>query len=184
MVVSSNSLWPLSPAKASFLCYISNFKNSVLRLLVLSISRWNNLLCRNRVHCGIYFLFNLTAFSSELEQVLKDGNWLETLSKWSKLENDLRESFLDCSRSSSWRNGTAKTSFTYLLLDPRISDNLPARFEQMEIIDVWRTFTKAIFYIGKGTRARPYEHLHEAFLIWGETKASKNRRCTLKVIVS
>lgn len=129
------------------------------------------------------FLSDLTAFSSELEQVLNDDSWLETLSKWSKLESDLRENFSDCSRSASWRNGTAKTSFTYLLLDPRISDNLPARYEEMELIDVWRTFTKAIFYIGKGTRARPYEHLHEAFLVWGETKASKKRRCSLKVIL-
>lgn len=133
-------------------------------------------------HPNIYSTcFRFVAFSSELEQVLENDSWLETLSKWSKLETDMRDNFSDCSRSSSWRNGTAKTSFTYLLLDPRISDNLPARYEQMELIDVWRTFIKAIFYIGKGTRARPYEHLHEAFLVWGETKASKKRRCSLKV---
>ena len=29
-------------------------------------------------------------------------------------------------------------------------------------LDVFNTFISAIFYVGKGKRARPYSHLHEA----------------------
>lgn len=129
-----------------------------------------------------FIIFCIVEFSAELEQVLRaDNNWVETLSKWSHLEKELRENFLDTSLSSTWRTGTAKTSFTYLLLDPRISKNLPARCEDMNLIEVWRTFVRSIFYIGKGTRARPYEHLHEAFSIWRETQAHPRRHCNLKV---
>lgn len=128
------------------------------------------------------FRLYVLEFSSELEQVLRaDTNWVETLSKWSYLEKELREHFLDTSFSSTWRTGTAKTSFNYLLLDPRISNNLPARCEDMDLIDVWRTFIRSIFYIGKGTRARQYEHLHEALSIWRETQAYPRRDCNLKV---
>ncbi|XP_065222667.1 uncharacterized protein LOC135847159 [Planococcus citri] len=122
-------------------------------------------------------------FSSELEHVLREDNdnWEKIITKWSVLETEIQNHFADNSFSSSWRSGTAKTSFTYLLLDPRISDNLPARCEQMDLGDVWRDFVHAIFYVGKGTAARPYEHLHEAFLVWKETKAYPRKRCNLKV---
>ena len=93
----------------------------------------------------------------------------------------MRDHFQDGSFSSTWRTGTAKTSFTYLLLDPRISDNLPFRCENMDLIDVWRTFVRSIFYIGKGTRARPYEHLHEALEIWHGTRPNFLNQFNLKV---
>ncbi|NXL54311.1 ANKL1 protein, partial [Podilymbus podiceps] len=65
-------------------------------------------------------------------------------------------------RSRHWREGLLKSSFNYLLLDPRTSRNLPLRSHRLSPVECFRTFIKAIFYVGKGTRARPYRHLAEA----------------------
>ncbi|XP_074784100.1 ankyrin repeat and LEM domain-containing protein 1 [Athene noctua] len=65
-------------------------------------------------------------------------------------------------RSRRWREGLVKSSFNYLLLDPRTTQNLPLRSHQLSPAECFRTFVKAIFYVGKGTRARPYCHLTEA----------------------
>ncbi|NXT76590.1 ANKL1 protein, partial [Zapornia atra] len=69
----------------------------------------------------------------------------------------------DCpDRSCRWREGLVKSSFNYLLLDPRTTQNLPLRSQHLSPAECFRTFIKAIFYVGKGTRARPYCHLAEA----------------------
>ncbi|PKK17175.1 ankyrin repeat and LEM domain containing 1 [Columba livia] len=60
----------------------------------------------------------------------------------------------NCSRR--WREGLLKSSFNYLLLDPRITQDLPLRSHQLSPAECFRTFIKSIFYVGKGTRARPY----------------------------
>ena len=60
------------------------------------------------------------------------------------------------------RESVCKTSFNYLLLDPRQTQNLPLRVFSSDDQELWRTFVSAIFYIGKGTRSRPFHHLHEA----------------------
>ncbi|KAF1565632.1 UNVERIFIED_CONTAM: Ankyrin repeat and LEM domain-containing protein 1, partial [Eudyptes robustus] len=65
-------------------------------------------------------------------------------------------------RSWRWREGLVKSSFNYLLLDPRTTQNLPLRSHHLSPAECFRTFVKAIFYVGKGTRARPYCHLAEA----------------------
>ncbi|XP_075632729.1 ankyrin repeat and LEM domain-containing protein 1 isoform X1 [Balearica regulorum gibbericeps] len=65
-------------------------------------------------------------------------------------------------RSRRWREGLVKSSFNYLLLDPRTTQNLPLRSHRLSPAKCFRTFVKAIFYVGKGTRARPYCHLAEA----------------------
>ncbi|NXX62939.1 ANKL1 protein, partial [Scopus umbretta] len=65
-------------------------------------------------------------------------------------------------RSRHWREGLLKSSFNYLLLDPRTTQNLPVRSHRLSSAECFRTFVKAIFYVGKGTRARPYCHLAEA----------------------
>ncbi|GFO24721.1 ankyrin repeat and lem domain-containing protein 1 [Plakobranchus ocellatus] len=79
------------------------------------------------------------------------------------LEAKMVEEFVGASTSNKqWREGTVKSSFTYLLLDPRVTENLPLRAKEMTDLEVFKTFICAIFYIGKGKRARPYSHLHEA----------------------
>lgn len=87
------------------------------------------------------------------------------------------------------RDSTSKnTYFSYLLLDPEITDNLPARanlcLEKMLLIGVgdsdsrpaggllelldpelFAAFILAIFYVGKGCNARAYAHFYEAFKV-------------------
>ncbi|NXJ96484.1 ANKL1 protein, partial [Corythaixoides concolor] len=65
-------------------------------------------------------------------------------------------------RSRRWREGLLKSSFNYLLLDPRTTQNLPHRSHHLSPAECFGIFIKAIFYVGKGTRARPYHHLAEA----------------------
>ena len=57
---------------------------------------------------------------------------------------------------------TEKSSFNYLLIDPRVTQNLPARAKKMTAEDIFRVFIMSIFYVGKGKRSRPYAHLNEA----------------------
>lgn len=71
------------------------------------------------------------------------------------------------SKTSEWREGHIKSAFNYVLIDPRISGNLPLRAKAgMEASEVLRAFVDSIFYIGKGSRARPYAHLHDTVRVW------------------
>lgn len=67
-----------------------------------------------------------------------------------------------------WREGTSKTSFVYLLLDPRITNNLSTHHKDMDNAEVWKTFLGAIFYVGKGKSSRPYQHLYDATKIYSQ----------------
>ncbi|XP_055896492.1 ankyrin repeat and LEM domain-containing protein 1-like isoform X1 [Biomphalaria glabrata] len=78
------------------------------------------------------------------------------------LELKLVESFNSIIYSPQWREGSEKSSFTYILLDPRITQNLPLRAKILSNLEVFKTFILAIFYIGKGKASRPYSHLYEA----------------------
>ena len=81
-----------------------------------------------------------------------------------------------------WREGNNKTSFNYLLLDPRISLNLPERAHETTMINIWKCFLSSIFYIGKGKRCRPYAHLHEAVSGWKKQSHSSNEKvCLVKI---
>lgn len=106
-------------------------------------------------------------YSMQLTKVLADDkydSWKKTIKSWSILEDSIV-----CAKSGS--------SFTYLLLDPRITNNLPARADQMNPIEIWQTFIKSIFYIGKGTKSRPNDHMNEAFNSWvGNKNQDKSRK--------
>jgi ankyrin repeat and LEM domain-containing protein 1 len=65
-----------------------------------------------------------------------------------ELENKVRCDFAN--ETKKWREGSAKTSFTYLLLDPRLTDNLPAKAGKQTLHTSWVTFVNSIFYVGKG----------------------------------
>ncbi|XP_058019650.1 ankyrin repeat and LEM domain-containing protein 1 [Ahaetulla prasina] len=71
-------------------------------------------------------------------------------------------------KSRRWREGLQKSSFNYLLLDPRVTQNLPARCQLLSPAEAFQTFIRAIFYVGKGTRSRPYRHLYEALTHYRE----------------
>ncbi|XP_052331394.1 ankyrin repeat and LEM domain-containing protein 1 [Oncorhynchus keta] len=76
-------------------------------------------------------------------------------------------------QNRKWREGVIKSSFNYLLLDPRVTKNLPYRSHSMSPVDCFQTFISAIFYVGKGKRSRPYSHLYEALDYHRGDKTSK-----------
>ncbi|VVC33003.1 Hypothetical protein CINCED_3A012722 [Cinara cedri] len=98
-------------------------------------------------------------YSRQLTQILtidESDTWIKTIKSWSILEKDI----------IYHKSGP---SFTYLLLDPRITRNLPARADQINNpIVIWRAFISSIFYVGKGTNFRPKDHMNEAFKSWIE----------------
>lgn len=95
------------------------------------------------------------------------------LKQWSQLEHEMCYEFSVSNCSANWREGVAKTSFTYLLLDPRITCNLPALASTLKLNQIWEKFLQAIFYIGKGKRSRPYSHLYQSVAIWGKRHPEK-----------
>lgn len=83
----------------------------------------------------------------ELEKSLRSDTWIQNLSPYTDLENIVKADF--AKQDKKWREGNAKTSFTYLLLDPRVTANLPAKGQQNPYMS-WSTFINSIFYVGKG----------------------------------
>ena len=88
-----------------------------------------------------------------------------------------KASNIDASSQKEWREGVQKSAFNYVLIDPRITANLPVRVKQqtssahhhhkpMSANETFATFVSAIFYIGKGSRARPYCHLYDSLKAW------------------
>uniref|UniRef100_UPI00398E7CF2 uncharacterized protein n=1 Tax=Pristiophorus japonicus TaxID=55135 RepID=UPI00398E7CF2 len=77
-------------------------------------------------------------------------------------EKALVQQFDQPDKSRKWREGHLKSSFNYLLLDPRVTKNLPVRCHTLSPVEGFRTFVSSIFYVGKGKRSRPYCHLYEA----------------------
>ncbi|KAM4807836.1 ankyrin repeat and LEM domain-containing protein 1 [Rhinophrynus dorsalis] len=77
-------------------------------------------------------------------------------------ETTLYRDFDQPDKTQKWREGVLKSSFNYLLLDPRVTRNLPSRCNTLSQPDCFRTFVSSVFYVGKGKRSRPYSHLYEA----------------------
>ncbi|XP_031948368.1 ankyrin repeat and LEM domain-containing protein 1 [Corvus moneduloides] len=65
-------------------------------------------------------------------------------------------------RGRPWREGRLKSSFNYLLLDPRVTRDLPRRSPGLSAAERFRSFVGAVFYVGKGTRGRACWHLRQA----------------------
>ncbi|XP_075031192.1 ankyrin repeat and LEM domain-containing protein 1 [Calonectris borealis] len=108
--------------------------------------------------------------SPELAAALRSGH----VPDCAQDELALAQQFDRPDRSRRWREGLVKSSFNYLLLDPRTTQNLPLRSHRLSPAECFRTFVKAIFYVGKGTRARPYRHLAEAL---SQHRARTQRGC-------
>ncbi|KAJ3599082.1 hypothetical protein NHX12_033045 [Muraenolepis orangiensis] len=72
-----------------------------------------------------------------------------------------------------WREGVIKSSLNYLLLDPRVTKNLPYCSRTMSPHECFQTFVRAIFYVGKGKHSRPHSHLYEALEYFKGVKTSK-----------
>ncbi|KAM6465143.1 ankyrin repeat and LEM domain-containing protein 1 [Liasis olivaceus] len=84
-------------------------------------------------------------------------------------------------KSRRWREGLLKSSFNYLLLDPRVTQNLPFRCQFLSQAECLRTFVSAIFYVGKGKRSRPYRHLYEALTHYREGQRKWGAQACSKV---
>ncbi|XP_046661888.1 uncharacterized protein LOC124355029 isoform X2 [Homalodisca vitripennis] len=113
------------------------------------------------------------AYSPELLKTL-DASCEHLLLEWGHLEDSMSASF-SCSRRP-WREGQAKTSFTYLLLDPRLAHDLPACATTVQHVKLWPTFLQSIFYVGKGKRARPYAHLYQAVASWQKQEGTNSKK--------
>lgn len=73
----------------------------------------------------LFFRKNLD-FSIELTKTLRGTEWTNYISECLDLEKQMSESFYEA-HNRRFREGHIKTSFVYLLIDPRISDNLPGQ---------------------------------------------------------
>ncbi|KAK4289737.1 hypothetical protein Pmani_037314 [Petrolisthes manimaculis] len=66
-------------------------------------------------------------YPKELRRVLEEGGWGLGDERGVRLERDMCAPFTHPDPGRVWRGGTVKSSFNYLLLDPRISMDLPLR---------------------------------------------------------
>uniref|UniRef100_A0A0L8FY13 LEM domain-containing protein n=1 Tax=Octopus bimaculoides TaxID=37653 RepID=A0A0L8FY13_OCTBM len=95
-----------------------------------------------------------------LRQAMRElPNWTETV----EMEQKMVVKFENSKYSQKRKGGNLKHFFTYLLLDPRVTKNLPLQASKIgDKSELFRNFVHAIFYVGKGTRDRPYSHLYDA----------------------
>lgn len=106
--------------------------------------------------------------SVELLKTLRDensANFIDMVLKYSHLEREMVDGFITCP-VKKFREGNLKTSFNYLLIDPRVSENLPAESAFLSKHEVWKRFVASIFYVGKGKSSRPYAHLYDAIKLY------------------
>ena len=99
----------------------------------------------------------------------------------SALEEEMSKPFNNISDQSAetvnllTRERACKASFNYLLLDPMVTRNLPVRVFSVSDQCLWRCFVSAVFYVGKGSRSRPFQHLYEA------VKEKKSKKISAKI---
>ncbi|KAL6431285.1 hypothetical protein ACFW04_007152 [Cataglyphis niger] len=126
---------------------------------------------------------NHTELNDRIKSHLEFGDWLNHVNTYKSLEKHVFQEFVSPDPSRRWREGRSKTSFNYLLLDPRITQDLPNRSVHLAEAEVWSIFLNAIFYIGKGKRSRPFDHLYDAFKTWvgSSTITSKKIKCILDI---
>ncbi|XP_050296832.1 ankyrin repeat and LEM domain-containing protein 1-like [Anthonomus grandis grandis] len=123
-------------------------------------------------------------YSVELQKTLKSPDLCSDILTFRSLDEILVQQFSNPDPSRKWREGVNKSSFTYLLLDPRITNNLPFRVDskQLQPLEAWNTFLSAIFYVGKGKRSRPYQHLYDAVDLWKKNQLTPSSKKLQKII--
>ncbi|CAH0723485.1 unnamed protein product, partial [Brenthis ino] len=107
---------------------------------------------------------NKKTYTTEIQKSFQTEAWMDNLSPYVELHEEIKADF---SEKKCWREGGSKTSFTYLLLDPRRTSRLlPCKGPPPARLRSWQTFVDSIFYVGKGKRSRPYAHLYQALNLW------------------
>ncbi|XP_055626462.1 uncharacterized protein LOC129768693 [Toxorhynchites rutilus septentrionalis] len=113
-------------------------------------------------------------YSVELLSTLRNEDVFSQITEHCSLETEMSSEFQTSSNAKSWREGHLKKSFIYLLIDPRLSENLPAQQRLLKTHDIWKRFLLSIFYVGKGKSSRPYCHLYDAMKLY-QQKSVSNR---------
>lgn len=155
---------------------------SKLAVLIRSITTRLSLANQRQQNRGIKYSLGeihlpVTKFSAELTSTFQSEHNFANVKKLNK--------FVD--RHSQWyrqHDQSKQVFFNYLLLDPRITNGLKKRSRSMHILDVWLTFLRAIFYVGKGKSARPFVHLYQAHKLLQSTNShvlAKNPKLALIV---
>lgn len=102
-------------------------------------------------------------YSVELHRTLRSPEDFARISDYLPHEAASAEHFSkSCLPKKNLREGHLKQSFIYMLIDPRISRNLPGESAFLDKFGVWQRFLDSIFYVGKGKSSRPYAHLYDA----------------------
>ena len=118
----------------------------------------------------------LDYYEFQTKSFLMYGDWVNNLERYKIIEKNIFREFSSGSPSSKWREGMSRTCFNYLFLDPRITKDLTFRTKYLSESAIWNIFLSAIFYVGKGTRNRPYSHLKDAFDAWVSKKNLENAK--------
>ncbi|XP_062142601.1 uncharacterized protein LOC133850496 [Drosophila sulfurigaster albostrigata] len=104
-------------------------------------------------------------YSVELHHTLRSQLDYEHIESYMQHEVDSAAHFATAAAGTGrgqLREGHLKQSFIYMLIDPRISRNLPGERNYLEPLLIWSRFLDSIFYVGKGKCSRPYAHLYDA----------------------
>ncbi|XP_011206357.2 uncharacterized protein LOC105228280 [Bactrocera dorsalis] len=100
--------------------------------------------------------------SVELQRTIRSAEHFALIPEYQKYECKSTEYFANLQNKHKMREGHLKQSFIYMLIDPRISCNLPGESLYIERHKAWVRFLDSVFYVGKGKTSRPYSHLYEA----------------------
>lgn len=107
-------------------------------------------------------------YSVELHHTLSSQADYEQIQKYMQHEENSARHFTTAGAGArgvggpKLREGHLKQSFIYMLIDPRISRNLPGERSYLDPLSIWSRFLDSIFYVGKGKSSRPYAHLYDA----------------------
>lgn len=123
------------------------------KLFVRKFSTFKN------IHLSIKQCFS--TYSFDLEKTVLKKKWFLKIPEANKFEEQMVEFFKENS-SRKYGKANLKQSFVYMLIDPRLSQNLPKKCQLLSQHEIWKRFCSSIFYVGKGKNARPHDHLHEA----------------------
>uniref|UniRef100_A0A034VQB5 Ankyrin repeat and LEM domain-containing protein 1 n=2 Tax=Bactrocera dorsalis TaxID=27457 RepID=A0A034VQB5_BACDO len=105
---------------------------------------------------------NTNELSVELQRTIRSPEHFALIPEYQKYECKSTEYFANLQNKHKMREGHLKQSFIYMLIDPRISCNLPGESLYIERHKAWVRFLESVFYVGKGKTSRPYSHLYEA----------------------
>lgn len=109
--------------------------------------------------------------------------WLKHLDKYATVEREVFQEFVNPNPSRKWREGNRKKSFNYLLLDPRVTKDLPRRAANLSTAEQWETFLLSIFYVGKGKQSRPYAHLYNACKVFKSNNETPTNNSKIQRII-